>query len=185
MKFRIINTDEKRPLRRTKDSEDPQQLRFKTGEEACAKDESCEDTCAKDGSCEDAVTKALSGKELELIRKLLKKADALLELVGEKKSGKKDDDEEDLDEELDEKSVKEELEGLPAKEKDSDEDLLEIPEDDKTEEIEESEEVIGDAKTHDSKKSFGAIETKAVDTDDSIAIDDEIAQSWAKYYGGK
>ena len=173
MKFRIITADDKKPSIRTKDSEEAQELRFKT-----------EETCENKESCDDAAPKALSEKELDLIRKLLKKADALLELVGEKKSDKKDDDDEEVEEEIEEKSVKEELEGSPVKEKDSDEDLLELPEEEKTEEIEESEEVVGDAKAHDSKKSFGAIETKAVETDDSIAIDDEIAQAWAKRYGG-
>ena len=60
------------------------------------------------------------------------------------------------------------------------------------EEKEEDDEIIDDEycdegcqkKTHDSKKSFGSIERrKTTEVEDSV--DDEVAQSWAKRYGGK
>lgn len=58
----------------------------------------------------------------------------------------------------------------------------EIYDEDVVEEIDE-EEVVDSEKVKDSKNSFGSLEKLKVD--DSIEMEDEIANAWSKRYGGK
>lgn len=123
----------------------------------------------------DAEKKELTDDELKLLRKLLKKADALLELVEDDEDADKDDKEEEAEDDKDAAAATEEF--------DSDEELLEISEDEEGIQDSESCEDEDGVCAHDSKKSYGAIERKST-VDDSIDIDTEIAQAWAKRYGG-
>lgn len=65
----------------------------------------------------------------------------------------------------------------------------EVKDEDKEEKVEDeevidSEDVKEKNKVKDSKKSYGSIETK-YSVNDSIDAEDEIANAWAKRYGGK
>ena len=159
MKFRIIDDKGREVKFNRHSSPESNPRRLKKDQEP--------DVGCDDASCNDAA-KELTEEEIKTLRKLLGKADDLLALLKddeksekEEKGGKKDKDE------------KEEIEFEEA-----DEDLLEIPEEE-TEEVEEEE-----FSAHDSKKSFGSIEKKQ-NVADSVDGEEEIAQAWAKYYGGK
>lgn len=67
----------------------------------------------------------------------------------------------------------------------------EVKDEDKEEKVEDEDEEVIDSedvkeknKAKDSKKSYGSIETK-YSVNDSIDAEDEIANAWAKRYGGK
>lgn len=99
---------------------------------------------------------ALTPEEISALKSLAAVASDLVALVEKSKTS-------DEDEEIDDE---EELE-------DEDEDAL-LDEDE--------EEVIETGKAHDSKKSFGAIQRKSKPKDS--LEDDEVANAWAKRYGG-
>lgn len=99
---------------------------------------------------------ALTPEEISALKSLAAVAPDLVALV--EKSKTSDEDEEIDDEDEDE---------------DEDEDTL-LDEDE--------EEVIETGKAHDSKKSFGAIQRKSKPKDS--LEDDEVADAWAKRYGG-
>ena len=99
---------------------------------------------------------ALTPEEISALKSLAAVASDLVALV--EKSKTSDEDEEIDDEDEDE---------------DEDEDAL-LDEDE--------EEVIETGKAHDSKKSFGAIQRKSKPKDS--LEDDEVANAWAKRYGG-
>lgn len=170
MKFRIIDDKGREVKFNRHSSPESNPRRLKKDQEP--------DVGCDDASCNDAA-KELTEEEIKTLRKLLGKADDLLALLKddeksekEEKGGKKDKDEKE------EIEFEEEEEFKPAKGADADEDLLEIPEEE-TEEVEEEE-----FSAHDSKKSFGSIEKKQ-NVADSVDGEEEIAQAWAKYYGGK
>ena len=171
MKFRIIDDkgQEVKLNRRSAPVSTPRRLK---------KDQEPDVGC-DDASCNDAA-KELTEEELKTLRKLLGKADDLLALLkGDEKDDKEDKGEKKGKGKEEEEEIDfEEEEFKPAKGADADEDLLEIPEEE-TEEVEEEE-----FSAHDSKKSFGSIEKKQ-NVADSVDGEEEIAQAWAKYYGGK
>lgn len=102
----------------------------------------------------------LTAEETELLKKLLPYVDKIVEMFAEKPAetvdacGEKVEDE-DVDEDVEEAM------------KDEDE-----TEEDKT------------SMTHDSKKSFGSIETKKTKTTDSVDRQEAIAEAFRKRYGG-
>lgn len=165
MKFKITDECGKDFSVEKKDIALPNPRRFK------------EEPAQKSSPCRDAEEKDFTEDEVKLLKKLLKKADALLDLLKDDKDAEKDDKEE---KEADEEEAEEKI---SVEEFDADEELLEIPEDEDG--VQDSEDVEDEdgVTAHDSKKSYGAIERKST-VDDSIDIDTEIAQAWAKRYGG-
>lgn len=130
----------------------------------------------------DEAEKDFTADEIKLLKKLLEKADDLLDLL---KEAEKEDkaEEKEKDEDEDEEVEEESEDEVEVGELDSDEELLSIPEEEEgVTDSDESDEDEG-VKAHDSKKSFGAIEKKST-VEDSISRDEEIAQAWAKRYGG-
>ena len=167
MKFKITDECGKAFAVEKKDIALPNPRRFK------------EDPALKSDSCKDADEINFTEDEVKDLKKLAKKVKELLALVKDEDEDKKKDKDE-AEEEKDEKEEK-----ISVEEFDADEELLEIPEDDEeqgSDDLEDEEEEVTVA--HDSKKSFGAIERKA-SVDDSIDLETEIAQAWAKRYGGK
>ena len=102
---------------------------------------------------------ALTPEEISALKSLAAVAPDLVALVEKSKTS---DEEEIVDEEE-----------LEDENEDEDEDAL-LDEDE--------EEVIETGKAHDSKKSFGAIQRKSKPKDS--LEDDEVANAWAKRYGG-
>ena len=100
---------------------------------------------------------ALTPEEISALKSLAAVASDLVALVEKSKTSDEDEEIDDEDEELE----------------DEDEEAL-LDEDE--------EEVIETGKAHDSKKSFGAIQRKSKPKDS--LVDDEIADAWAKRYGG-
>lgn len=103
---------------------------------------------------------ALTPEEISALKSLAAVAPDLVALVEKSKTS-------DEDEEIDDE------EELEDEDEDEDEDAL-LDEDE--------EEVIETGKAHDSKKSFGAIQRKSKPKDS--LEDDEVANAWAKRYGG-
>ena len=99
----------------------------------------------------------LTPEEISALKSLAAVASDLVALVEKSKTSDEDEEIDDEDEELE----------------DEDEETL-LDEDE--------EEVIETGKTHDSKKSFGAIQRKSKPKDS--LEDDEVANAWAKRYGG-
>ena len=100
---------------------------------------------------------ALTPEEISALKSLAAVASDLVALVDKSKTSDEDEEIDDEDEELE----------------DEDEETL-LDEDE--------EEVIETGKAHDSKKSFGAIQRKSKPKDS--LEDDEVADAWAKRYGG-
>ena len=100
---------------------------------------------------------ALTPEEISALKSLAAVASDLVALVEKSKTSDEDEEIDDEDEELE----------------DEDEETL-LDEDE--------EEVIETGKAHDSKKSFGAIQRKSKPKDS--LEDDEVADAWAKRYGG-
>lgn len=107
----------------------------------------------------------LTADEIKALKKLAEKAEEILTLIPEEKEEEKEK-EFDLDE-------------FP-------EDELELSDDAEGEEetVEDSEN-LDDVKINDSKKSFGSIERRVITDSDELDRDAEIANAWAKRYGGK
>ena len=113
----------------------------------------------------------LSNEDIKKLKKLLKRLDDILALLDE-------DSKDDEDVEVEEKTeVETELDSDTAEGEFVEDDDLET----ETEETEEKVETF-----HDSKKSFGAIEKRPIadSANDELDRDAEIAQAWAKRYGG-
>lgn len=109
----------------------------------------------------DEGVEALSEEDIAALKMLASIADKLAALVSE-------------DTPVDEPAEE------PIEEEDVDEDIVE----DADEEIEEEkEEEVIDTRKCDSKKSFGALEKRTKDSDTSLV--DDVADAWAKRYGGK
>lgn len=107
----------------------------------------------------------LTADEIKALKKLAEKAEEILTLIPEEKEEEKEK-ESDLDE-------------FP-------EDELELSDDaEGEEEIVEDSENLDDVKINDSKKSFGSIERRVITDSDELDRDAEIANAWAKRYGGK
>lgn len=107
----------------------------------------------------------LTADEIKALKKLAEKAEEILALIPEEKEEEKEK-ESDLDE-------------FP-------EDELELSDDaEGEEEIVEDSENLDDVKINDSKKSFGSIERRVITDSDELDRDAEIANAWAKRYGGK
>lgn len=100
---------------------------------------------------------ALTPEEISALKSLAAVAPDLVALVEKSKTSDEDEEIDDDDEEVE----------------DEDEEAL-LDEDE--------EEVIETGKAHDSKKSFGAIQRKSKPKDS--LEDDEVANAWAKRYGG-
>ena len=100
---------------------------------------------------------ALTPEEISALKSLAAVASDLVALVEKSKTSDEDEEIDDEDEELE----------------DEDEEAL-LDEDE--------EEVIETGKAHDSKKSFGAIQRKSKPKDS--LENDEVADAWAKRYGG-
>lgn len=100
---------------------------------------------------------ALTPEEISALKSLAAVASDLVALVEKSKTSDEDEEIDDDDEEVE----------------DEDEEAL-LDEDE--------EEVIETGKAHDSKKSFGAIQRKSKPKDS--LEDDEVANAWAKRYGG-
>lgn len=100
---------------------------------------------------------ALTPEEISALKSLAAVASDIVALVEKSKTSDEDEEIDDEDEELE----------------DEDEEAL-LDEDE--------EEVIETGKAHDSKKSFGAIQRKSKPKDS--LEDDEVADAWAKRYGG-
>ena len=162
MKFRITESNGKTFIVNRRDSEE-KLPRFK------------EESIKEPAACKDDAEKVFTDEEVQMLKKLLEKADAILDLL-KGKDADKEDKEEDEEEDIDEEDDMQEL----APDDSKDEDLLELPD----EEDEETKDSCGTKSTHDSKRSYGAIESRDSVEDDSIDIDNEIAQAWAKRYGG-
>ncbi len=104
----------------------------------------------------------LSADEIAALKRLAGSADKLLALLEAKDSDMDEDNlvDEDEDKELDD-------------------------EDEKEEEVIDTDEEEEDKKaTHDSKKSFGSLETKKRKVVEDSSLDDEVSDAWAKRYGG-
>lgn len=99
---------------------------------------------------------ALSDEEIAALKMLAKSASELLKLL---------------------KTEEEEHEAVEDEEIDEDKD--EYIEEEK------DEEVVDTMKGHDSKSSYGSLEKETRVTDTQIDTDLEIAEAWAKRYGGK
>lgn len=106
---------------------------------------------------------ALTPDEIASLKQLAAAAPAILALL--------DKGEEPIEDEEVEEEVEEEID---------EDDLDEVEEDEMEEEVIDSEK----AKAKDSKKSYGSIE-KRNQVKDSIDAEEEIADAWAKRYGGK
>lgn len=146
----------------------------------------------KDAEEEKKEELVLSEKEIKLLKELAEKSGDLLALL-EKKG--LDEDKKEKEEDKPKKDGKEEFEfeeEIEAK----DEDIVDLPD----EEDEESEhyseeglvevdedlaEVKDGCSTHDSKKSFGATESKRPIEDSLIDEQDEIFEAWANRYNKK
>ena len=98
---------------------------------------------------------ALTNEEIAALKRLAAVADRLLSTVKAE-----DEDPEMIDDEDEEKDI-------------ADEEVTE----------EKKEEIVDTTKTRDSRKSFGAIETRKATVDDSLNTD--IDDAWAKRYGGR
>ena len=175
MKFKITDECGKAFAVEKKDIAFPNPRRFK------------EEPALKSDSCRDAESKDFTEEEIKDLKKLLKKIDAILALVKDEDDDK-DDKKKDKEEAKEEKKKDDEVEAeveekISMDEFAGDEDLLEIPDEDEGIEGSDDLEDEDGVRAHDSKKSYGAIETKA-SIDDSIDLDTEIAQAWAKRYGG-
>lgn len=125
---------------------------------------------------------AFTEEEISALKDLAKVAG---ELVGLLKVEKEEHDEETFDEE---KEDDEEEAGVEQK----DEEVIETSEEDVDEEdilddsdVEELEEIREEKETHDSKSSFGSIESKVSDSVDDSEIEMEIAEFWRKRYENK
>lgn len=117
----------------------------------------------------------LSVEEIKKLKKLIPHLDELLNLLemeADDESSKFDHDEIELEAE---EETEEETE-----------DVIEDSEPECEETVEDDEEVETKV-VHDSKKSFGSIERRPVkdSIDDEIERNKEIADAWAKRYGGK
>ena len=113
---------------------------------------------------------ALTDDEIKTLRSLIKNAPKLLELLA-----------------VEEKEHKENPE-LIDEDKDDDDEIIDDADEDEEEIDEDEEEVIetkdcGTMPRHDSKKSFGSIEKKTKQLDDSLNNED-IDVAWAKRYNG-
>lgn len=106
---------------------------------------------------------ALTPDEIASLKQLAAAAPAILALL--------DKGEEPIEDEEVEEEVEEEID---------EDDLDEVEEDEMEEEVIDSEKT----KAKDSKKSYGSIE-KRKKLEDSIDAEEEIANAWAKRYGGK
>ena len=120
-------------------------------------DEEIEKVVDEEPITEEPTSEALSPEEISALKRLAGVADKLVAMCEETTDA---------------------LEEIQPEEAEEDEE--EMVED----EEENPEEEIIDTKAHDSKKSFGAIEKKKTSVDDSIDDDLEIANAWAKRYGG-
>ena len=152
------------------------------------KDEVIETKADKAKGEEELGSLDLTKKEVKLLKKLLDNADLLLALLdgGEKdqetdkdskKSEKVDEDKqaEDSDFDFDE-------DGVGLEEKPEDFEQTKSAEEEVVETKDSCD--VDDVKIQDSKRSFGSIERKA-SIADSDPVEDEIADAWAKYYGGR
>lgn len=106
--------------------------------------------------------------EIKLLKELLSRADELMALLDAEKP-EKDKDEDVVEGEEDEEEEVEE-----------DEEVEEVLDDSEDTDMED----IDDIEIHDSRSSFGSVEHNSCQDslDDEV---DEIAQAWAKHYGGK
>lgn len=135
-------------------------------------------------------------EEVKLLKSLLEYADDLLKIVAPKDDKKKDEEKQDdtsLEEEFEfteEEETKEtkdeDVVNLPDENGD-DTSSKEVTEDGLTDVDEELEEVKSESKTvaHDSKSSFGSIETKDSVNDSKEISQEEINAAWAKRLGGR
>lgn len=135
--------------------------------------------------------------EIKALKSLIENLDDLLALV--KPADKKDKKEKDgKKDDKDDKSLEEEFEFEEEEVKDSDEKILDLPDGEKEEasttevtedglvEVDdELDEVNENKHVGDSKKSFGAIETKDSVNDLNNDIQAEINAAWAKRLGGR
>lgn len=130
-------------------------MKFFIKDEETGKDYSVEEII-EEKSAEDEVSEteeALSKEDIVALKSLASVADKLIELVKEDADIDKDIDDEDEDEDEDE--------------------------DDKEDVVDTDKEKM---KGHDSRKSFGSIETRK--TVDDSAEEDDVSAAWAKRYGG-
>lgn len=171
MKFKITDSDGNVLNLKKRDSAETRE-KFPRFKEATVK----EPTGLKDDG-----EKLFTKEELDVLKILIENCEGLFDLLGLDKDGKPkekkgepkkeaDDDPEDEDEDDDHEEL--------SPENSKDEEVLEF----KEEEDEEVEDSCN--KVHDSKKSYGAIETSSASVDDSVEIDNEIAQAWANRYKG-
>lgn len=118
---------------------------------------------------EEPIVNALSAEEIKALKKLAAVADKLLAIIAAKDSDngmeennlvKKNEDNEELEDE------------------DEDEKVIDTDEDLEDEEEEEKKPV------HDSKKSFGSLESKKKAKVVDNSLTDEVSDAWAKRYGG-
>ena len=134
-------------------------MKFFIKDEETGKDYSVEEVI-EEKSAEDEVPEteeALSKEDIVALKSLASVADKLIELVKEDA-----DVDEDIDKDIDDED------------EDEDED-----EDDKEAVVDTDKEKM---KGHDSRKSFGSIETRK--TVDDSAEEDDVSAAWAKRYGG-
>lgn len=112
---------------------------------------------------DDPALTTLSTEEIEALRKLAGVADRLLAMAETKDS---DMDEDNL------------------VQKDEDEEEIEDEDEEREEVIDTDEEEEEKKPTHDSKKSFGSLESKKKSSVEDNSLVDEIADAWAKRFGG-
>lgn len=186
MKFKITDVDGAAfEIEEKKVAETPveEEFKFKTKEEITAKEEEpevevketeeeTEEKADEENPVE--VEESLTQEEIKSLKELIIRMPELLDLLEKAKepemAGEKEEDvkEVELKEEVDESKIPftEETESF----------IDDSIEDDKCDDI----------NLHDSKRSFGSVETK-ISTDDSMEVIDEISNAWKKRYsnGGK
>ena len=130
--------------------------RVKDGDETYEIEEIEEEPKEPDMTDDD--TSSLSEDEIMALKKLAAVADKLVDLAATADAGKTNATDEDEDEDVD------------------------VDEDD--DEDDDDDVVVDTRRRHDSKKSFGSLEKrKKKPTADSVEVD-EVADAWAKRYGG-
>jgi len=133
----------------------------------------------------------LSEKEVKLLKALAEKSEELLALLEKKGVEEKKEDKSTPKKDESEEFEFEEEEEFKA----NDEDVVDLPDDEEEEEPQHGDglldvdddlaEVKDGCGTHDSKKSFGATETKRSVDDSIVDEQEEINRAWAERYNKK
>lgn len=171
MKFKITDVDgtafeiEEKEVAETPVVEE--EFKFKTNEEV--KEEVTEEKAEEENPLE--IEESLTQEEIKSLKELIIRMPELLAILDAAKEPEK------TEEDVEKVELKEEIDESKIPFTEETESLIDDSIDDKD---------LDDINLHDSKRSFGSVETMC-STDDSLEVNDEISNAWKKRYsnGGK